>query len=191
MIDWIGIFQSGNALVNAAMHSRRTATHKGIRPKALKTAHTVEARRIATSRYNSNMRLRLRFRQEPSVGRELSRATALLDLDQYCKLKRVPHRTEPRRADLRTARFRRNPFQATRDAMRSATSARRSSRSRPRHNCVRITSSPYEQAQLEPGCHIVRELGKDIVRATLPIVETRSGKKVEYQDDETRKSASK
>jgi hypothetical protein len=37
----------------------------------------------------------------------------------------------------------------------------------------------------------VIELGKDIVRATLPIVETRSGKKVEYQDDEARKSANK
>jgi len=35
----------------------------------------------------------------------------------------------------------------------------------------------------------VFELGKDIVRTTLPIVETRSGKKVEYQDDEARKSA--
>jgi hypothetical protein len=35
----------------------------------------------------------------------------------------------------------------------------------------------------------VLELGKDIVRTTLPIVETRSGKKVEYQDDEARKSA--
>ena len=34
----------------------------------------------------------------------------------------------------------------------------------------------------------VIELGKDIVRATLPIVETRSGKKVTYQDDEARKS---
>ncbi|HZT76417.1 MAG TPA: hypothetical protein VFA27_07155 [Vicinamibacterales bacterium] len=35
----------------------------------------------------------------------------------------------------------------------------------------------------------VIELGKDIVRTTLPIVETRSGKKVEYQDEEARKSA--
>ena len=34
----------------------------------------------------------------------------------------------------------------------------------------------------------VIELGKDIVRSTIPIVETRSGKKVTYQDDETRKS---
>jgi hypothetical protein len=58
VIDWIGIVQSGNALVKAAMHSRRTATHKGIRPKALKTAHTVEARRMATGRYKSNMGLR-------------------------------------------------------------------------------------------------------------------------------------
>src|SRR6185437_14418628 len=37
----------------------------------------------------------------------------------------------------------------------------------------------------------VLELGKDIIRATLPIVETRSGKKVTYQDDEARKSAAK
>ena len=32
------------------------------------------------------------------------------------------------------------------------------------------------------------ELGKDIVRTTIPIVETRSGKKVVYQDDEAKKS---
>jgi hypothetical protein len=31
-------------------------------------------------------------------------------------------------------------------------------------------------------------LGKDIVRTTIAIVETRSGKKVTYQDDEARKS---
>jgi hypothetical protein len=35
----------------------------------------------------------------------------------------------------------------------------------------------------------VIELGKDIVRTTLPIVETRSGKKVTYQDEEAKKSA--
>jgi len=35
----------------------------------------------------------------------------------------------------------------------------------------------------------VVELGKDIVRIMLPILETRSGKKIEYQDDEARKSA--
>ena len=35
----------------------------------------------------------------------------------------------------------------------------------------------------------ILELGKDIVRATIPIVETRSGKKVTYQDDEARTSA--
>jgi hypothetical protein len=35
----------------------------------------------------------------------------------------------------------------------------------------------------------VIEIGKDIVRTTLPIVETRSGKKVEYQDEEARSSA--
>jgi hypothetical protein len=34
----------------------------------------------------------------------------------------------------------------------------------------------------------VIELGKDIVRATLPIVETRSGKTIEYQDEEAKKS---
>jgi hypothetical protein len=34
----------------------------------------------------------------------------------------------------------------------------------------------------------VIELGKDIVRITLPIVETRSGKELEYQDEEARKS---
>ncbi|MGI9076532.1 MAG: hypothetical protein ACR2G6_04250 [Gemmatimonadaceae bacterium] len=32
------------------------------------------------------------------------------------------------------------------------------------------------------------ELGKDIVRATLKIIETRSGQKLVYQDDEARKS---
>lgn len=34
----------------------------------------------------------------------------------------------------------------------------------------------------------VLELGKDIVRITIPIVETRSGKKVTFQDDEAKKS---
>lgn len=34
----------------------------------------------------------------------------------------------------------------------------------------------------------VLELGKDIVRTTIPIVETRSGKKVVYQDEEAKKS---
>jgi hypothetical protein len=33
----------------------------------------------------------------------------------------------------------------------------------------------------------VIELGKDVVRTTLAIVETRSGKKIEYQDEEARK----
>jgi len=32
------------------------------------------------------------------------------------------------------------------------------------------------------------ELGKDIVRTTIPIVETRSGKRVTFQDDEAKKS---
>ena len=34
----------------------------------------------------------------------------------------------------------------------------------------------------------VLELGKDIVRTTLTVVETRSGKKIEYQDEEARKA---
>lgn len=35
----------------------------------------------------------------------------------------------------------------------------------------------------------VFELGKDIVRTTLPILEARSGKKIEYQDEEAKKAA--
>ena len=35
----------------------------------------------------------------------------------------------------------------------------------------------------------ILELGKDIVRATLPIVKTRSGKEITYQDEEARKAA--
>lgn len=35
----------------------------------------------------------------------------------------------------------------------------------------------------------VMELGKDIVRTTLAVVQTRSGKQIEYQDEEARKSA--
>jgi hypothetical protein len=38
---------------------------------------------------------------------------------------------------------------------------------------------------------VILELGKDIVRTTIPVIETRSGKKVEYQDEEARNSASK
>ena len=34
----------------------------------------------------------------------------------------------------------------------------------------------------------VFELGKDVVRTTITILETRTGKKVEYQDDEARKA---
>jgi len=34
----------------------------------------------------------------------------------------------------------------------------------------------------------VFELGKDIVRTTLAVLETRSGKKIEYQDEDARKS---
>jgi hypothetical protein len=36
---------------------------------------------------------------------------------------------------------------------------------------------------------VVLELGKDIVRITLPIVETRSGKTIAYQDEDARKAA--
>lgn len=35
---------------------------------------------------------------------------------------------------------------------------------------------------------VVLELGKDIVRTTLTVVETRSGKEIEYQDDDARKA---
>ena len=35
----------------------------------------------------------------------------------------------------------------------------------------------------------VFELGKDIVRVTLAAMEGRTGRKIEYQDDEARKSA--
>lgn len=35
----------------------------------------------------------------------------------------------------------------------------------------------------------VFELGKDIVRTSLPILEARSGKKIEYQDEEAKKSS--
>lgn len=35
----------------------------------------------------------------------------------------------------------------------------------------------------------VFELGKDIVRTTLPILEARSGKKIEYQDEDARKAS--
>jgi hypothetical protein len=35
----------------------------------------------------------------------------------------------------------------------------------------------------------VLELGKDIVRTTLPILEARSGKKIEYQDEDAKKAS--
>lgn len=35
----------------------------------------------------------------------------------------------------------------------------------------------------------VFELGKDIIRTTLPILEARSGKKIEYQDEEAKKAS--
>jgi hypothetical protein len=34
----------------------------------------------------------------------------------------------------------------------------------------------------------VFELGKDVVRTTLTVLETRTGKKIEYQDEESRKA---
>ena len=37
----------------------------------------------------------------------------------------------------------------------------------------------------------VLELGKDIIRPTLNALESKTGKKIEYQDDESRKSAGK
>ena len=36
---------------------------------------------------------------------------------------------------------------------------------------------------------VVYELGKDIVRTTLPILEARSGKKIEYQDEDAKKAS--
>jgi hypothetical protein len=47
----------------------------------------------------------------------------------------------------------------------------------------------YKGIGAEKDQVVVIELGKDIVRTTLPIVETRSGKKVQYQDEDARKSA--
>jgi hypothetical protein len=38
---------------------------------------------------------------------------------------------------------------------------------------------------------VVLELGKDIVRETLPVVKARSGKDIVYQDEEAKKSANK
>jgi hypothetical protein len=35
----------------------------------------------------------------------------------------------------------------------------------------------------------VIELGKDIVRSTLPVVKTRSGKEIVFQDEEAKKAA--
>jgi hypothetical protein len=35
---------------------------------------------------------------------------------------------------------------------------------------------------------VVLELGKDVVRTTLATLEARSGRKIEYQDDEARKA---
>ena len=43
--------------------------------------------------------------------------------------------------------------------------------------------------ELEKDQVAVIELGKDIIRTTLAIVQTRSGKQIEYQDEEARKSA--
>ena len=49
-----------------------------------------------------------------------------------------------------------------------------------------VVYQPAEDGKEEVA---VFELGKDIVRTSLPILEARSGKKFEYQDDEAKKSA--
>lgn len=49
-----------------------------------------------------------------------------------------------------------------------------------------LTISYKDNADKEQA--IVLELGKDIVRTTLTVVETRSGKAIEYQDEEARKA---
>ncbi len=49
-----------------------------------------------------------------------------------------------------------------------------------------LTISYTDPAGKDQG--VVLELGKDIVRTTLTIVETRSGKAIEYQDEEARKA---
>jgi hypothetical protein len=46
----------------------------------------------------------------------------------------------------------------------------------------------YKDAQGMDQVAVI-ELGKDIVRTTLPIVEKRSGKSIEYQDEEARKAS--
>ncbi len=46
----------------------------------------------------------------------------------------------------------------------------------------------YKDAQDKKQA-VVLELGKDIVRATLTVVATRSGKEIEYQDEEARKAS--
>lgn len=45
----------------------------------------------------------------------------------------------------------------------------------------------YQDAQGQDQVAVL-ELGKDIVRTTLAVVETRSGKKIEFQDDDARKA---
>lgn len=49
-----------------------------------------------------------------------------------------------------------------------------------------LTVSYTDQSGKEQAA--VLELGKDIIRTTLTIVETRSGKSIEYQDEEARKA---
>lgn len=44
----------------------------------------------------------------------------------------------------------------------------------------------YSDANKEQAA--VLEIGKDVIRTTLTIVQTRSGKEIEYQDDEARKA---
>jgi hypothetical protein len=48
-----------------------------------------------------------------------------------------------------------------------------------------LTVTYKDEAAVEQAA--VFELGKDIVRTTLKVVEIRSGKEIEYQDEEARK----
>lgn len=56
--------------------------------------------------------------------------------------------------------------------------------SKKRKHYLTIT---YKDAQEKEQAGVF-ELGKDVVRTTLTIVEVRSGKKIEYQDEEARKA---
>ena len=46
----------------------------------------------------------------------------------------------------------------------------------------------YKDSEGKPQVAVL-ELGKDLVRTTLPIIETRSGKQIEFQDEEARKAS--